>query len=293
MMMHEVVELQQQQSGTFQHMEAVRERLQAAEQRQQRMVSFFAKLFQNQSFLERLKEKKEQGDVASRRTKRKFVGYQENEVGQSKSPKDRQIVKFRPDWSNLMFSSAVLETSPGPVEQLPDYTSQGMVEMGLGGEGMPFQTENVVSKEIILSDASAGVQRFVNTPEHGTGVSGSQNKDPLKGKSVMSPQQEIGQEYFVSFPEDFVGEKNILELSNPGVENIVDQKDEWTMGFDIHTGMPSSSSELWGNSLNYDIPDFGSTGDFTDLWNLWVDRQPADENRIDKPESPTGPPRDD
>lgn len=42
-MMQEVIELQQQHRGTIQHMEAVNEKLQAAEQKQKQMVFFLSK----------------------------------------------------------------------------------------------------------------------------------------------------------------------------------------------------------------------------------------------------------
>ncbi|KAL0344754.1 UNVERIFIED_CONTAM: Heat stress transcription factor A-3 [Sesamum radiatum] len=88
-MMQEVVELQHQQRGTFQHMEMVNEKLQAAEKWQKQMVSFLGKIFQNPSFLARLRETGEQKGITSPRTMRKFVKHQAHEAGSFGSPKGR------------------------------------------------------------------------------------------------------------------------------------------------------------------------------------------------------------
>ncbi|CAI0408092.1 unnamed protein product [Linum tenue] len=75
-MMQEVVELQQQQRGSIEHMETVNKRIHVAEQRQKQMLSFLAKLFQNPGFLDRLKESKEgcqRGSIGGGSKRKKFL----------------------------------------------------------------------------------------------------------------------------------------------------------------------------------------------------------------------------
>ncbi|KAL8505035.1 hypothetical protein ACS0TY_016295 [Phlomoides rotata] len=80
LMMQEVIELQNQQRGTIQHMEVVNEKLQTAEERQKQMVSFLGNFFQNPAFLARLQQKREQKSITSPRTNRKFVKHQADEL---------------------------------------------------------------------------------------------------------------------------------------------------------------------------------------------------------------------
>jgi heat shock transcription factor len=260
MMMQEVAELQQQQRGTFQHMESVNQWLQSAEQRQKQMVSFVAKLLQNPPFLAQLQQKKEHREIGSPRVKRKFVKQHQHEMGKSDSSVEEQVVKYQPDWRQLIIPSAAPEVYPVPVEQSEDYFSQGMVTMiepiGLGSETIPLP-----------SDEFAVVQGFTKTPEQVGERSSRLGTEDLKGNNFMSLQEEVNPMSFVSFPEEIKEEKAFSELS-PGIESIIKQEDIWSMGFDASTTMPSSSSELLGIPINYEVPELAVTDGLSDIWDL-------------------------
>ncbi|XP_050243427.1 heat stress transcription factor A-6a isoform X2 [Quercus robur] len=288
-MMQEVVELQQQHRGTMHHMEAVNERLQSAEQRQQQMISFLTKMLQNPAFLELLRQKKEQRKIDSPRVRRKFVKQHQHEIGKADSSMDGQIVKYQADWGLPFVPSSGLDLNP-PVEHSQDYLSPGMVttleEMGLGAESIPFQFENVESVELAMPDEFAVLQGFAKTPEQvGEGSSRFRTED-LKGKNVVSPPEEINTEYLVSYPEEIMEEKALSQLS-PGIKSITKQEEIWSMGFDASTVTPSSRSELWGTPINYEIPDLEVTGGLSDMWDLGslqvagglgIDKWTADES---------------
>ncbi|KAL3585897.1 hypothetical protein D5086_012764 [Populus alba] len=215
-MMQEVIELQKQQSGTVHDVQSVNQRLQAAEQRQKQMVSFLAKLFQNPAFLACLKQKKEQGEIGSSRMKRKFVKHQQHQHALPESSMEGQIMRCMPDWRNITLSSVVPDTSPASIDQSPDYVSEDMVGLGLGSEAMPLP-EIVAPDEFAISDELGVGQGFIKTPEQvGEEQSSMQFEDPkLKGKIDMSPQNEAGLEYFVSFPEDLGMEKKLSRIIFP------------------------------------------------------------------------------
>lgn len=306
-MMQEVIELQKQQSGTVHDVQSVNQRLQAAEQRQKQMVSFLAKLFQNPAFLTRLKQKKEQGEIGSSRMKRKFVKHQQHQHQHQhalpESSMEGQIMRYMPDRRNITLSSVVPDTNPASIDQSPDYVSEGMVGLGLGSEAMPLP-EIVAPDEFAISDELGLGQGFIKTPEQvGEGQSSMQFEDPkLKGKIDMSPQNEAGLEYFVSFPEDLGMEKSFPELSSPGMERIVKQEDVWSLAFNTSAGMSSSSNVSWDNFVGYDMPELGSTGGFSDIWDigsgqagggLSMDKWLADESPVDEPDSQAGQPKDD
>ncbi|XP_059667492.1 heat stress transcription factor A-3 [Cornus florida] len=296
-MMQEMIELQQQQRGTVQHMDVVNERLQAAEQRQKQMVSFLAKLFQNPDFLARLQQKKEKRSIASPKTMKKFVKHQQHEQGKSASSMEGQIVDYRANLGNLCTSSVTPDLNQDAVEQIPDYLSQDVVgNLGLGAENVLFQVENIKSDELVAAHEQ------LQAPEQvGVGVSSLGNRDPLyKGKNVVNPQQEFTPEYFVSFPEDLSREKNFPEFSSPE-DCVVKQEDAWNMGFEVSAGMSCSTNDLWDN-LNYDMPDLGATGGFSDIWDLGslqaaggsgIGKWPGDESPFDGPQGQAGQPKDD
>ncbi|XP_015580500.2 heat stress transcription factor A-3 [Ricinus communis] len=287
MMMQEVVELQQQQRGSVHHMKTVNRRLQAAEQRQKQMVSFLAKLFQNPAFLARLRQNKEQGNIGSSRMK--YVKHQQLEPGQSESRLEGQVVKYRPEWKDVPLSSLVPDINPASFKQSPDYNLQDMLETGEEAVGMAFPIENVPLDEVAILDELVVAQGCIQNPaQYGEGASNMRTEDPqFKGKNIMNPQQEVGPEYFIAFPEDLVAEKDFPEFSSPAIDSIVKQEDVWNMEFDPQAYMPSSSQELWGNLVPYDVPELGSSAGFSDIWGLGslqaagssgIHKRPADEN---------------
>ncbi|XP_031270944.1 heat stress transcription factor A-3 [Pistacia vera] len=253
MLVQEVVELQQQHRGTASHVEAVNQRLQAAEQRQKHMVSFLAKLLQNPAFLACLQQKKEKGDIDSSRMRRKFVSHQPHGPSKPASSVEGQIVKYRPDWRNLNIPSVVPEIDPAPVEHSPDYLLEDVVGIGSGTESMPFHFENVRPLDFAVSDKLAVEQGFTKAPEQlGEETLRLGSVDPsAKGKSVMSPQHEVSPEYFLSFPENLEKGKNIPEYSSPGMESIIKQEDIWSMGFDVTSGLTCERSISPSDSMAY------------------------------------------
>ncbi|KAK4582929.1 hypothetical protein RGQ29_025912 [Quercus rubra] len=253
-MMQEVVELQQQHRGTMHHMEAVNERLQSAEQRQQQMISFLTKMLRNPAFLDLLKQKKEQRKIDSPRVRRKFVKQHQHEIGKADSSMDGQLVKYQPDWGLPLG----LDLNP-PVEHSQDYLSP---------------------------DEFAVLQGFAKTPEQVGEGSSRFRTDKLKGKNVINPPEEDNTEYLVSYPEEIMEEKAFSQLS-PGIEGIIKPEEIWSMGFDASTVMPSSHSELWGTPINYEVPELEVTSGLSDIWDLGssqvagglgIDKWTADES---------------
>lgn len=288
-LMQEVVELQQQQQGTVHLMEAVNERLQSAEQRQKQMVSFFAKMVQNPSFMARLKQKEQQKEIGSPRVRKKFMTQQQHDIGERDSSMEGQLVKYSHGWRNLGIPSGGPDLNPFPTEQ------------GMGGnlvldeDKMPFQSEDFTSEELILSDGITAMQGFSETLDQAReGASSMQTEDPFfKGKGIMNPHQELNPDYCVSFPEDLIKEKKFPELSSIGMENIVKQEDIWSMGLDSSAGVSSGGNELLNTPISYEMPELGMISGSLDIWDLGpmqlggseVHKWSADETPFNDPES--------
>ncbi|XP_071908399.1 heat stress transcription factor A-3 isoform X1 [Coffea arabica] len=296
LMMQEVFELQEQQLGTIQHVEAVNEKLQAAERRQKLMVSFMAKLFQNPDILDRLKQIKEQKQITSSRTMRKFLKHQPHEPGKAESFLEGQIVKYRTNFRDLATPSAAPEFDPGAVEQLPEFTLQGKGEnIGLQSDSMPFQIGNIAADEMALTS------EFLTISEPSGGGFSSQGTEDtlLKGKTVVPP--EVIPEYFVTSPDDLAKEKNFPEYSSPDIESMLKEQEPWSMDFEAGAGVSSSSNEIWGNAVNYEIPELMVSSGLPDIWNLGslpaagssgAEKWPDDESPFSKLDDQVGQHKD-
>ncbi|KAL2323135.1 hypothetical protein Fmac_027514 [Flemingia macrophylla] len=281
MLMEELIDLQQQQRRTAHHAGEVNQRLQTAEQRQKQMVSFLAKLFQNPAFLARLRHKKEQKEIDSPRTVRKFVKQHQHEAGTAENLKEGQIVRYQLDWRNIGISSEIPELSPVSIEQSPHYLSQGLAgEMSVGEEDLAAQIENIVPDDLATEHRTTPSQVMI-----GEGSSSFGPEDPLfKGKSVVGQNLEVPPDYFASFPDVLTKEKGFLDFSSIGTEGIK-LEDVWDCDLDVSGAASSCGNELWGNPINYEVlPEFGVTSGLSesDIWDIGsgsmgIDKSPADE----------------
>lgn len=265
MLMQEVVELQQQQKGTAQHVKTVNQRLQSAEQMQKQMISFLAKMLRNPEFLFRLQKKKEQKDIDSPRMKRKFVK-QHKEMDDFTPSAEGQIVKYQPDWESLALSSAAPDLNPSLLEGPSAYLLQGVSgELGSIPESMSnFQFENTSSSDAIASEELAFHHGIVKpTEELRVEPSNMTMEDQhFKGKAIGSPPpQEFNPDYFVSLAED------ILQFTHLGTGNFIKPEETWSAGLNVDAGM-SSSSELWSNPVNFEDSFLQVSRGLSPIWDL-------------------------
>ena len=286
-LMQEVAELQLQHCGAAQQMELVNERIQAAEERQKKMVSFLAKLFQNPEFVARLLSKKGQRDIGVPRITRKFVKHQQLEPGKSDSFMGGQIVKYRSGSENLITSSLFPPSNPDYLQDIA-----GILDLNAGH--MPFETGKISSDEL--------AHKLIEAPEQVREGAASMGPADLlfKGKNVMGSEPEGSTKHNLSFIDDSTKEKTFPEFLSPGIDTTLKQEDIWSLAFDVSAGM-TSSCELWGNVTNYDVPDIRLSGEISDIWDLGplqageglgIDRWPADESAFNEPENQEDQPKD-
>ncbi|KAI3471979.1 hypothetical protein Pfo_028667 [Paulownia fortunei] len=270
------VELQHQQRGTIQHMEVVKEKLEAAENRQKQIISFLAKMFQNPAFLARLQQLREQKSITSPRSMRKYVKHQQHEPGTYSSSPKGQIVKYQPALCNFAMPSVTADSDPVTFKQLPGHPLQDMGDSPLfGAEHVPFQVDDVAQDELAM------VHELLHTPVEAESVPTLGTIDPLlEGKGVTSTQPQSINEYFISSPEDLVMENSIPEFSIAGTESMATEA-VWSMGFEAGAGMSSSITEPWGNLSNYDVPELGVSSGLSDIWDIGS-LQPAGSSGIER-----------
>lgn len=264
--MQEVVELQQQQKGTAQQVTTVNRRLQSAEQRQKQMISFLAKLLRNPEFLFRLQKKKEQKDIDSPRTKRKFVKQHKHEADGFTPPMEGQIVKYQSDWESLARSSTALDLNPGLPEGPFAYLLEGVFgELGSIPESMPnFQFKNVSSSDVIASKELAFHHGIVKPTEELRRVEASNmsmEDQHFKGKSIESPP-ESNPDYFLSLTED------ILQSSHQETGSVIKPEEIWNAYLNVDAGSSGSSNELWSNPVGFEDPFLQVSSRLSTIWDL-------------------------
>ncbi|XP_074379158.1 heat stress transcription factor A-3 [Apium graveolens] len=257
MMMQEVIELQQQHCGTIQHMEAVNEKLQAAEQKQKKMVSFLAKVFHNPAFMAHL-QPKDQRSIMSPKTAKKFVKHQQNKQAILNLSAAGQIVKYQDDLENLATTSEKPQLIPVAAKRIDS-----------GVDVPSCHVENIGSYDSNIADDLPGPLEQVRM-----------------GISELEPVVSFP-EYSVCFPEDLGKDRNFPELLSPGFDELGRPEENWDMGFEPGAGMSSSDTGIWNNLSNIVAPEFGVVSGMADNWDVsssevavssGVDMWPADES---------------
>ncbi|KAK9123971.1 hypothetical protein Sjap_013573 [Stephania japonica] len=259
-LMQELAQLQQQQRGRAHQVEAMKQRMETAEQRQKQMVSFLAKVLQNPAFLAQLQQMKGQREIVSPRMKRKFVKQHEVDRTMLDSSTEVQIVKYEPDFGD---TARTFQDIDAAGEQFPNLLLQDMV--GKLDIGAIVQGE---LGDIATGELEKEIVSLTKQMEMGGSSSGSQAYHDAfaKGKNVVSPLPEVDTNYLVSFPEE-LPKKKMPDFIPPGVEQIK-QDDIWSMGFNSTFGMASSCHDVWGSFANYEDQELEIGGEFSNLWEL-------------------------
>ena len=283
-LMHEVVELQQQQRGTAQRVEKVKDRLHASEQRQKQMVSFLAQVIQNPVFVDRVKEMNERNTLVSPRRKRRFLK-QMPQQGLTSSSTEGEIVRYRPDFEDLrQFPSSEM-----PISSAPDYQDV-LRKVRSGAQALPSQIGNVSMNELAAAREYRDIPGPVGAYPSNYGIG-----DPFsKSTHATASTAEADSDYFVSFPEELTKERTFSEFSS-GIGNMIKQEGVWSTGFDLSNDISNSSPPLWGNVASYGLSEMGTScpNEFSDVLHLSslqvgsseVEIWPGDDSTFGHPDS--------
>ncbi|KAF5204440.1 Heat stress transcription factor a-3 [Thalictrum thalictroides] len=266
-LMQELVRLQQEHRGSASQMETMKQRMEAAEQRQKQMISFFAKVLQNPVFLTRLQKMNEQKKITPRE-KRKFVKHHQADNISSDSTLEGHMVKYKSGGDNIVLYSAMENLNPTSGSQLSDNVLQDMV--GKSGLGVKI----VNDQDIMLTDELEQELPPISDHMETGGSSLGYGDSFVKGKNVACPQLQVSTDCYVSFPEDLAKEKTFPDIISLGVESIARQEGSWDVDFDVTAGFDTSSQDIWSNLPNYEEQEL--IGGLSDLWDM-RSQQAADD----------------
>ncbi|KAI3988425.1 hypothetical protein MKX01_026239 [Papaver californicum] len=258
--MQELSNLHRKHRGRAEQVEAMKQRMTVAEQRQKQMLSFLAKVLQNPVLLSRLQLMKKQREITSPRMKRKFIKQQLADGCKLASSVQGKIVNYEAKLCHIASSGLSDREEPVTDKHLTDNFLDDMVgKLELGATRKQVQVWNVASNESVQEFVNASGQMGMEILDVGSvGCQG--------GKEVLKDQPEVGVEPFVSFAEDLSKEKTFPDFMSPGVESIIKEEDIWSKGSEISFGLPTSTSDIWGDLANFDPQNLQVIGGFSNLW---------------------------
>ncbi|KAI3989830.1 hypothetical protein MKX01_040800 [Papaver californicum] len=227
-LMQELSNLHREHRGTDEQVKAMKQRMTTAEQRQKHVRSFLTK---------------KQRKITSARMKRKFIKQQSADGCKLASSVEGKIVNYEAKLCHV--ASSVLPDIEEPV------TDKHLTDNFL--DDMVGKLELV--QELVGASGQMGMEIL------DVGSLGCQG-----GKEVLNDKPEISVEHFVSFAEDLLKEKTFPDFMSPGVESIIKEEDIWSKGSEISFGLPTSTSDIWGDLANFDHQDLQVIGGFSNLW---------------------------
>ncbi|XP_065853224.1 heat stress transcription factor A-1e [Euphorbia lathyris] len=185
-LMQELVRLRQQQQTTDNQLQAVGQRVQVMEQRQQQMMSFLAKAMQNPGFLNQFVQQKNDSNRRIRGTKKRRLPGQEEEnlVGKvGGNPPNGRVVKFH---------SSMNEAAKDMLNQILNMNSPSRLETSMNNSGQ-FLLGDLPSSGVM--DSSSTSTRFseVMLPEVQPATSGPSFIPADSGFSVNYPSNAVSE----------------------------------------------------------------------------------------------------
>lgn len=266
-LMDEVVQLRQEQVMTVQQIDALNQRLQSSELRQKEMVSFLAKVLQNQVFFDHLKKLKERREIAPMRVRRKFLK-QHQQPRQSKSDEllGQQIVKYRIDSS---------------VSRLPgvEHGEQDIIRDSV--EAVDIESNNLLNSHADVGFADTDY--LISLPDDATPQAMVSDDCPtLAGESIERPDMETtafnrenvmnvetntaggGIEYLTALTDDMSQERMFQDAVEP-VGDFANEVGFWNV--DVEAGR-SLLSAVWDDICLVDDQEKEFAGGSCSLWDL-------------------------
>lgn len=276
-LMQELVRLRQQQQTTDGQLQAMVQRLQGMEQRQQQMMSFLAKAMNSPGFIAQFMQQPNDSNRRITEGNKKRRLKQDDETNDSVSPSDGQIVKYQPlmnEAAKAMLRQIMKLDSSSDSFLIGDGSSSSNVS------GVTLQEVPPVSGPAFVPASSSGAISEVQTPSVGACAAVSNIQFP--GGSPV-----IGAEEMPAIPADdiipefsrMVSESNVDILgSEPGNDIFIDPtslSESDKIPFEISGFSPDASIE-WDNMD--EIPELPSVSD--PFWEKFLQSPPPGDTEM-------------
>ncbi|XP_048555845.1 heat stress transcription factor A-3-like [Triticum urartu] len=186
-LLQEVARLKEEHNQTIEHMNALNQRLETAEDRQKQVVSFLAKLLRNPDFLRQLKMHRERRDgIDSARVKRKFlkhVPHGSRNSGDSSSPRTAESTCSP---AHPVAHNAIADLQSFLLEDTD--LSDGMLPGNFGLDGVEASDDIGALVQVFdQQDLGTGAELLGIPPVSGAAHCQDPTFGRSKGKNVMCP----------------------------------------------------------------------------------------------------------
>ncbi|CAM0945446.1 unnamed protein product [Alopecurus aequalis] len=267
-LLQEVARLKKEHIQTIEHMNALNQRLETAEDRQKQVVSFLAKLLQNPDFLRQLRMHREsREEIDSGRVKRKFLKHAPHgstDSGASSSPRTGE------SGLELPASSPVHPIAHDAIADLQNFLledadlSDGVLPGNFGLDGVQAQEDiGALVQGFDTQDElglSTGADLLGMSPSSGTTHCQDSTLGRSKGKNVMWP----GLDGTSSEPDCLVSlPDNMGMVSRAMAGKLVDADDDeqvWGMDAYLQSSCSGTDQQAYGSLASdpYDLVDIAN-----------------------------------
>lgn len=305
LLMDEVVQLRQEHVMTVQQIDALSKRMQSSDLRQKEMVSFLAKVLQNQVFFDHFKKVKEKREIVPMRVRRKFLK-QHRQPRQSESDEllGQQIVKYRMD-SSVSLLSGVEHGKDSTMSldsyehngnhRVPDYPSQDLVDKVAFDTGEQDTIRDSVeaidteSNNLLNSQADIGfadTDYLISLPNDATPeamvlddcltLAGESIDRPDSGTSafnrenVMNFEMDAGGDgiaYLTALPDDMSKERMFQDVAEPAGD-FANEVGFWNIDVESGRSSPARIIDVWNDICLVDDQETELADASCSLWDL-------------------------
>ncbi|KAH0467974.1 hypothetical protein IEQ34_003007 [Dendrobium chrysotoxum] len=201
LLMQEVVKMKQEHLVTVEQMDKMNCRLQSAELRQKRMMSFSIKVLRNPVFLMQVKQKSNLREIASTRSLKRSV--EQGQVSYVNKSTTQQIVKYGQNFCDPGSTTVFQGLESSSEIQLADQLLQDM--------------SGKLDLDVNLLDRSSN--KPLEIVEFNPNAS-------FKGKNIMISKEDASlgsADFYISSPEEFSSKVMVMEATSPLNESFIQQ----------------------------------------------------------------------
>ncbi|KAI8546894.1 hypothetical protein RHMOL_Rhmol07G0154900 [Rhododendron molle] len=254
-LMQEIVRLRQQQQATDGHMQAMVQRLQGMEQRQQQMMSFLAKAVNSPGFLAQFVQQQQQQQQQNESNRRIISEGSKKRRIQQEGPADGQIVKYQPlmnEAANAMLSQLIkTDAYKTQLENLNNDSNTFLINDTSSPDVLDNGTSSGSTSGVILQEVplTSGQSYFPETSR----ISSQCEMVATTPFSSMSPPVGAHELPSVALPQTNLGVSQLSPLQEMVSESNGDMSGKVNIGPSI-----DSSSLQENGEMSSEIRDFST-----------------------------------
>ncbi|KAK4400495.1 Heat shock factor protein HSF8 [Sesamum angolense] len=266
-LMQELVRLRQQQQSTDGQLQAMVQRLQGMEQRQQQMMSFLAKAVNSPGFLAQFMQQPNDGSrritEANKKRRLKQDGVSDDD---SVTPSDGQIVKYQPlmnEAAKAMLRQIMKLDSSPRLENFANASDNFLIgDVSSSSNALDHgNSSNRVSGVTLQEVTPTSAPSFIPSGSAITGCSSAATCDIQSASIGAAPAESVSNQFPGGSP--LLGAQEVPPITLPPTDAIIPELSQMVSGSDVdiigsetETGIFMDPSSLTGDKIPLEIGGF-------------------------------------